>query len=196
MKGTKWMAMAALGVLMAPWMMVKAQDQPAPATAATVIPEDQRATDEQLNRLFEVMRVKQQMAAATQAMPQIVKQQFQQQMQELEKDHPELASLNDEQREAMGKVMQKFMGQAMTLYGTDEMMADMRALYQKHLSRSDVEATIAFYSTPAGQHVLDMVPAMMQEFLPNVMAKMQTRMRPLILEMTKELTELAQPPAK
>jgi hypothetical protein len=41
--------------------------------------------------------------------------------------------------------------------------------------------------------MLDMVPVVMQEFLPNFMQKMQTRMRPLLVEMAKEMAEIAKP---
>jgi hypothetical protein len=202
MKMAKWIAVVVvLGVVMVPWTVARAQDQPtAPAAAsAPVVPEAERATDEQLNRLFEVMRIKQQMASATQMMPQLMKQQFDQSFKEMEKemekDHPEMASMTDEQRQAAAKVMEKFMSKAMTLYTSDEMIADMRELYGKHLTAADIDATVAFYSSPAGQHFLDMVPAIMQEFLPTVMQKVQAKMRPLIVEMSKEMAEIASKPA-
>ena len=170
--------------------MVWAQANETPAVAIATIPEDQQATKEQLARLFEVMRIKQQLAASTRTMPALVQQQFQEQLQQMQKDNPQLASLTEEQQQAMKALMGKFMERAMTLYGSDEMIADMTSLYQKHLSRTDADATIAFYSTPAGQHLLDMLPAIMQEFMPTVMQKTQGRITPLILEMTKEMAEV------
>jgi hypothetical protein len=137
------------------------------------------------------MRVKQQMSSMTRTMPAIVQQQFQQQLDQMKKEYPQMASLSEEHKQAMSKVMGSFMERAMTLYSTDEVISDVTALYQKHLSRPDVEATIVFYSSPAGQHVLDMVPAVMQELLPAVMQKMQDRMKPLIMEMTKQMAEIA-----
>ena len=163
---------------------------PAPADAVPVIPEEQQATKEQLARLFEVMRIRQQMAAMTHNMPVLMQQQFQQQLEQMKKDNPQMASMNEEQQQAMKKIMSSFMERAMNLYPADEMIGDVTALYQKHLSRPDVEATIDFYSSPAGQHVLNMVPAMMQEFMPMVMQKTQDRMRPLILDMTKQMAEI------
>jgi hypothetical protein len=109
----------------------------------------------------------------------------------MKKDYPQTSSMTEDQQQAMSKVMASFMERTMTLYPADEMIADVTALYQKHLSRPDVEATIVFYSSPAGQHVLDMVPAVMQELLPTVMQKTQERMKPLILEMTKQMAEIA-----
>jgi hypothetical protein len=195
MNNAKWVAILGLVASIAAGVVARSQEQPAAPAPAAVVPEDQRATDDQLNRLFEVMRVKQQMASTMQMMPQLMKQQFDQNFKatekEMEKDHPEMASMTDEQRQSAAKVMEKFMNQAMTLYTPEEMMADMKALYGKHLSATDVDATIAFYSTPAGQHILDMVPAVMQEFLPTMMLKMQAKMRPLIVEMSKEMADIA-----
>jgi uncharacterized protein len=193
MKKRTFAATMALILSMAPWMNARAQEQASPSTAVPAIPEDQRPTDAQLNRLFEAMRVNQQMAAARQAMPQLMKQQFDQQVREMEKDHPEMASMTDQQRQAVSKIMQKYMSQAMTLYTPEEAMADMRTIYQKHLSQADVEAATAFYSSPPGQHILDMVPAIMQEFIPSMMTKMMTKMRPLIVEMSKEIAAVMKP---
>jgi hypothetical protein len=171
-----------------------AQEAAAPV-AAPVIPEDQQATKEQLARLFEVMRIKQQMSSVTRTMPALVQQQFQQQLEQMKRDTPQMASMTEDQQQAMNKVMGSFMERAMNLYPVDEMLADMTVLYQKHLSRPDVEATIVFYGSPAGQHVLDMVPAIMQEFLPTVMQKSQERMKPLIMQMQKEMVEIGSPAA-
>jgi hypothetical protein len=181
-----------LGVLLALCAgMAPAQANEAPApSAVAVIPEDQQATPEQLVRLIDVMRVKQQMASMTRSMPAIMQQQFDQQLEQMNKDNPQMSSKNEDQRQAMRKVMANFMEQSMKLYPAEEMIADVTGLYQKHLSRPDVEATIEFYSSAAGQHVLDMGPVLTQEFLPMVMQKTQERMRPLMLEMMKQMAEI------
>jgi hypothetical protein len=71
-------------------------------------------------------------------------------------------------------------------------MADVKAVYQRHLTGNDVENLITFYGSPSGQHMLDMVPAMMQEFLPQAMQKIQAKIKPLIAEMSKEMVDVAQ----
>jgi uncharacterized protein len=45
----------------------------------------------------------------------------------------------------------------------DEMIDAMVPIYQKHLTKSDLEAVIAFYLSPAGQKLLKEQPAMMAE---------------------------------
>ena len=169
----------------------QASEASSPAVVVSMIPEDQQATKEQLAQLFDVMRVKQQMASMTRSMPAMMQQQFQQQMEQMKQEYPQMSSLPEDRQQAMKKVMNNFMERSLDLYPADEMIADLTAIYQKHLSQPDVEATIAFYSSPAGQHVLDMGPAMMQEFMPMVMQKTQDRMRPLIVEMSKQMAEIA-----
>jgi hypothetical protein len=44
-----------------------------------------------------------------------------------------------------------------------EIMDAMVPIYQKHLTKSDLDAVIAFYSSPAGQKLLKEQPAMMAE---------------------------------
>ena len=87
------------------------------------------------------------------------------------------------------------MERASDLYKSDEMIADMTALYQKYLTRSDVDGIIAFYSSSAGQRLLDIQPVIMQEYLPLVMQRMQDRVKTLTDEMQKELMEAIKPNA-
>jgi hypothetical protein len=180
-----------MGLALAPWVMAQTpadQTAASPAVSA-VVPPDQQPTKEQLARLFEVMRIRQQVASMTNMMPALIQQQMQTQIQQMQKDHPEMSSMSEEQQQAFGKVMNKYMQRVMTLYTADEMIADMSALYQKHLTRSDVDGIIAFYSSPAGQHMLDMVPVIMQEFMPIVMNRMQERIKPALDEMTREMED-------
>lgn len=167
------------------------------AVAAPVIPPDQQPTKEQLAKLFEVMRLKEQLASMTKMMPALMQQQMQEQAKQMRKDHPEMASMTEEQQQASAKVMSKYMGRVMNLYTSDEMIADMASIYQKHLTQPDVDGMIAFYSSPAGQHLLDIVPVIMKEFMPVVMQRINERIKPLTDEMTKEMAEIIKstPPA-
>jgi hypothetical protein len=67
------------------------------------------------------------------------------------------------------------------------MMGNITAVYQRHMSKSDVDAYIAFYSSPAGQHLLDAQPKIMQEYMPVVMGRVQKASANLTNDMTKEL---------
>jgi len=58
-----------------------------------------------------------------------------------------------------------------------------------------VDGLIAFYSSPAGQHLLNAQPAIAQEYMPIVMGKVQERSVAMTKEMMKEMAEIA-PAAK
>jgi hypothetical protein len=161
--------------------------------ASPTIPVDQQPTTEQLNKLFEIMRVRTQLATITKMMPQMMQEQFTLQFKAIQKEHPEMGSMTDDQQKAAAEIMGRYMGKVMGLYTADEMVSDMAAIYQKHLSASDVDATIDYYSSPAGQHMLELVPVIMQEFLPIVTTRVQERIKPVIEQMTKEMEAVIKP---
>jgi hypothetical protein len=69
----------------------------------------------------------------------------------------------------------------------------MTGLYQKYLTRSDVDGMIDFYGSPAGQHMLSQVPVIMKEFMPLVAQRMNERSKPLMDEFAKEVEGITQP---
>ena len=193
---------AALGMMMLPCAAFAqtpaAQPSTAPAAAMTEpsgLPADQQPTKEQLIKLFELMHVRDQLASVTKMVPALVQQQMKTQMQQMQNNNPEMAAMSEEKQQAAGIVMDKFMARVFDIYTPDEMISDMAGIYQKHLSRSDVDGMIAFFSTPAGQHMVAMTPVIMQEYMPMVMQRMQERMKPLTDEMSKEMEQIAKPAA-
>ncbi|MGA8088751.1 MAG: DUF2059 domain-containing protein [Terracidiphilus sp.] len=158
---------------------------------ATAIAPENQATTEQLGKLFEVMRIKQQMQSVRQMVPSLVAQQIQTSMKQTMEGLPAGSKPTAEQRERMQQLMTKYVGKSMDLYPTDEMLTDMTAIYQKHLSKDDVDGLIAFYSSPPGQHLLDAQPVISQEYMPLVMGKVSERSRVLTQEMMKEMAAIA-----
>lgn len=168
----------------------------AAATSADAIPEDQQASQEQLVKLFEVMRLKEQMQSMRQIVPGMVTQQIQAAMKQTEADLPAGTKLTGEQRQQMQQVMTKYVGRAMDLYPADEMLKDMGGIYQRHLTNDDVDGMIAFYSSPTGQHVLDAQPVIAKEYMPMVMGKVSERSQAMTKEMMKEMAEILPTPPK
>jgi hypothetical protein len=160
------------------------------ATPAATVPADQQASPEQLSKLFEVMRIKQQMQSMRTMVPGMVQQQIQAATRQTEAEMPSGSNLTPEQREKMQAIMNKYVAKAMDLYPADEMLTDMTSIYQKHLSKDDVEGLIAFYSSPAGQHLLDAQPVIAQEYMPLVMGKVAQRSQAMTKEMMKEMAEV------
>jgi len=48
-------------------------------------------------------------------------------------------------------------------FPTDELVAAMVPIYQRHLTKSDLDAIVAFYDSPSGKKLLKEQPAMMSE---------------------------------
>lgn len=171
-------------------------DQAAPSAVAPTIPLDQQPTKEQLATLFEVMRIRQQMEGVLKMMPAMAQQQTQAQAKEMAAKFPG-GSPTPEQQKAIQEVLSRYMEKTTLLIHPDELIDDLSGLYQRHLTRSDVDAFIAFYASPAGQHLLDAQPAIMQEYMPLIMKRTQERSKTLNEELAREMEEIAkpQPPA-
>jgi hypothetical protein len=55
----------------------------------------------------------------------------------------------------------------------DEILDSMVPVYQKHLTKSDVDALVAFYSTSTGQKLMKEMPQILAESMQNMMPLMQ-----------------------
>jgi hypothetical protein len=189
--GTCFAAALGMGLALTPWTAIaQAQaDQPATPVTEVSIPPDQQPSKEQLAKLFEVMRLRQQLQSVQKMIPAMVRQQMQAQAHEMAAKLPGGGTMTPEQQAAVAKIQDKYLEKAFNIITSDELIDDMTAVYQRHLSRSDVDAFITFYSSPAGQHLLDQQPAIMREYMPVVMKRAQERSKALTDELTKEMAE-------
>ncbi len=163
---------------------------PPDASTPSVVPPDRRPSKEQVAKLFEVMRVREQYTSMMKMFPAMFQQQMRQQEKEMVANRPGGTKLTPEQQAALDKLEGSFFEKAMNLITVNEMLDDMAGIYQRHFTREDVDAYIAFYSTPAGQHLLQMTPIVMQEYMPLVMQRVQTRSKDLTAEFSKQLADL------
>jgi hypothetical protein len=159
--------------------------QPAP----TQIPVDQQPSKEQLAKLFEVMHLSDQIKTITQIMPAMIKQQIQSQMASTTSKLVSGRQLTPEQQARLSDLMSKYIQKAMTVYSAEDMIDDMTVVYQRHLTGTDVDAMIAFYGSPAGQHLLDAQPSIMKEYMPIVMTRQQKATAGLTAEMEKDIAD-------
>jgi hypothetical protein len=118
------------------------------APAASVQP-----TRAEVLKMLELMRVREQMDELA--------QQYVQQMQlgaraDYLQEHPKAS-------EATLKKIDAIFSEVEPLIKTDDLMQLIVPLYQKNLSRADVQAITAFYASPAGKHLLDKSPVVMRE---------------------------------
>ena len=195
MKNAKFVAVLGLGLVAGGWGVARAQDAAPAAPAVAALPEDQQATKEQIAKLFDVMRLKQQIDTMLKMMPVMMQQQIKVQQEEALKKLPSGQKLTPEQQEQLDRFNHRMLEKAFNLYPAEEMIADITTVYQRHISRNDVEAMITFYNSAAGQHLLDAQPAITQEYLPLVMGHMKERSQAFSEEMAKEMQELLKPAA-
>jgi hypothetical protein len=87
----------------------------------------------------------------------------------------------------------KLMDDMMKQMPFDEMMQAMVPAYQKHFTKGDMDALIAFYSAPTGQKVLQELPAVMAEGMESMMPimrktvdKMTERTQQEVVQMMKD----------
>lgn len=165
-----------------------ADAQASAAATPAAIPPDQQATKEQLAKLFEVMRIHKQMEDLMKMIPAMAQQQMHAQMNQM-RGKLGLGMLSPEKQAEIDKITEKYMNEAINIINIDEMLDDMTTVYQHHLSRSDVDAFIAFYQSPAGQDLLDAQPAIMKEYMPMVMKRVQARSLALTDGMEKDIKD-------
>ena len=194
MKKSYWIVLMA-GLLASPWALAQTpKTQPVSAPPKTAVgeasvPLEQQASREQLKKLFEVMRLRQQFEDMMKMLPSVVQQQLRAQMDQLTASMPNAKRMDSEQQKALDRLMNKYMEKAATLYPVDEMIDDAISVYQRHMSREDADAYLAFFSSPPGQHFLDAQPAIMKEYMPIAMERAQRRTQALTADLIADISE-------
>lgn len=181
---------------------VKAPPQPAVTgpkappslAAAAVIPPDQQATPDQIRKFFEVAHLRQQMQMMMGMMPRMVEQSYQVELKHINEKLPAGQQLSPQEQASLNRIMQEYMRKAMGLYTVDQMIDDAVPIYQRHISRTDADAIIAFYSSPAGQHILEAQPVIMREYMPVAMSHVMNSSKTLTSQMTQDMENAVKTP--
>ena len=113
---------------------------------------DAPACREDIDRYLTAMHVRDMMKTVMDAMAN----QLHQRLADRLKKSPQLSA---QQQERLARSMDDMMKN----FPVDEMVDAMIPVYQRHLTKGDVDALIAFYSTPTGQKILKELPAMTTE---------------------------------
>ena len=137
------------------------------------------ATRDDILKLFSVMNTQQQVR---QTMEQVMAQSQAMAHQAMKKRHPELTT---EQLALMDKESDEIARN----YPVDQLVEDMIPVYQKHLTKNDVDALIAFYSSASGQKILHDMPAIMAESMEAVYPRLQKNMDDILQRMDERATE-------
>jgi uncharacterized protein len=134
------------------------------AQQATSSP-DTPASKEDIQHLFEVMQIHQQMR---QVMDAMTKQQSAMIDETLKKRYPQTSAEKIARANRMIQETLKDMPM-------DAMLDDMIPIYQRHFSKPDIDAMSTFYASPTGQKMMREMPALTSESMQASYARMQTQ---------------------
>jgi uncharacterized protein len=130
-------------------------------TTVSIAPD--AASKEDVRKLFDVMLSRDQM---NQMMHQLFAQMQSISREQIKKKHPEITD-----RE-LGR-MDRESEDLIKHFPLEAMLDDMVPVYQKHFTKSDIEAVTAFYSSPSGQKFLRELPAVTSETMQAVYPRIQ-----------------------
>jgi len=157
---------------------------------STSIPEDQQPSQEAVAELMEVMQIDDQVNAMMSVLPAMMEHQMQAQIKAYVSQLSGSVKLTGSQQTEIEKLTQKYVGKAVNIYPETEMVAELSLLYQHHLNNNDVESLISFFGSDAGQHYLDVQPAVMKEYLPTITVRLGERRQEINSELKKELEQV------
>ena len=141
---------------------------------------DSPASKEDIERYFQVMHLRDTMK---QMMDVMNKQAHQMVHAQISKDAANLPP-DFEAR------MNKMTDEELKNLPVEEMLQAMIPVYQKHWTKGDVDAIVAFYSTPTGQKVLRELPATMAEGMQAVAPIIQKRMNGMMERVQQEVAQM------
>src|ERR1700688_2859769 len=144
---------------------------------------DAPATKEDVQRYLQIMHSREMVAKMADAMSKPMHQMV----------HEQYLKDKDKLPADFEARMNKMMDDMLKSFPWDEMLDAMVPVYQKHLTKGDVNALVAFYSTATGQKLIKEMPQItaeaMQEMLPLMrksMDAMTQRMQEEIAAMVRE----------
>ena len=127
---------------------------------------DSPASREDIQKLFEVMQIHQQMR---QVMDAMMKQQSAMMHETLRKRYPQSSS------ERIARADQ-LIQETIKEMPMDAMLDDMIPIYQRHFSKTDIDAMSNFYGSQTGQKMMREMPALTTEAMQASYARMQKQM--------------------
>jgi hypothetical protein len=151
----------------------------AQAKAAHALPAN-APTRSQVLTLFDLLQVRRNMVVAMDGMKKAAQEGAAQSFRERVPDP------TPKQLELLNKMMEDMFGD-MPL---DEIVDAIVPVYQSHLTKSDIEEIIRFYSSPVGQKLLREQPQMMQEGMKAAAEVQQKRMQIISQKMDQRMQEL------
>lgn len=132
-------------------------------------------SDAQVDKLLEVMRAR---ATVDAMLPQVAASQRQMVAQMTASQQ-----LTPEQQAKLDQTLEKSMASIGRAMSWDKLEPVYRDIYRQTFTGEDMDAMIGFYSSPAGQKLLDKMPQLMQ----NTMTGVQKLLVPMLEDMQREI---------
>src|SRR5579864_5868276 len=145
---------------------------------------DAAATKEDIQHLFDVMQIHQQMR---QVMDAMMKQQTAMIDETLRKRYPQTSAEKIARADRMIQETMKDMPM-------DAILDDMIPIYQRHFSKTDIDAMSTFYASPTGQKMMKEMPALTTEAMQVSYARMQKQMEAMMQRAEQIVKEDQQKP--
>jgi hypothetical protein len=128
---------------------------------------DDAASKEDIQKLFEIMQIHQQMRQQMrQVMDAMMKQQTAMIDETLKKRYPQTSA------EKIARA-NRMIAETMKDMPMDAMLDDMIPIYQRHFSKTDIDAMSTFYASPTGQKMMREMPVLTSESMQASYARMQ-----------------------
>jgi hypothetical protein len=77
-------------------------------------------------------------------------------------------------------------------YPVDRILNDMVPVYQRHLTRQDIKSTLAFYSSPVGQKLMQEMPAMTAEAMQVAAARLEEDNDAIMRRLEEKIRKMAE----
>ena len=148
---------------------------------AEALPPD-AATQEQVMTLLDLLQVRKTVTLMMDGMKQAMKQGAEQSFRE------QVPDPTPKQLEALHGMIDDAIGDM----PMDELLQAMVPIYRRHLTKSDIDEMIRFFSGPVGQKLLREQPQMMQEGMQAGVAIQQKRMDQIMARIKERVRKLAE----
>ena len=182
------MRKAIMAVLLMLAMPVIAQQSAAEAAAQAKTAKSALAPDaptrEDVLRLFDMLQLSKTMDAVLKAAREQSREMAEQMMQE------KVPDATPGQKKEFQEMMDDVFTEAMGPKVMNEILEATVPVYQRHLSKSDIEAMTAFYSSPVGQKLLREQPAMVQESMQAAAVIQQRVARAIFLKIDERMEKM------
>jgi hypothetical protein len=164
--------------------LANAQKSPAPAQPSSTKkqPASEKATEEQVLKLLDMLQIRDNLQITLDAM----RRQMQHGSEEMLRE--KIAQPTADQIRAVDKIVDEEFAHI----SMDDLVRDVVPIYQRHLTKSDVAALIAFYSSPVGQKLRREQPAMMRESMEATSAGQREKMEQLLARVELRLEQFIQ----